>query len=257
VFHNRSIRAVDPKASMKFDRIYVGAAANAEERMLVAQLLKIGGLCVGPYDNASGGQQMLKLERYGTEGEVRLRETVLMGVNFSSLLRGRELTDVAHDTPANPLETLTLGSKSVPQPSTVAGSRPRVGQSVRVVDGAYRKGQTGTLIEDDGSPNMPFKVRFSDSGILWLHVLDVEAVGPAGGGAVIALEGGSLAGGSASPPLPTMAPPDDVALLWKERELQAIRASIARTQAELDSKARELQGLKEAAADKAKAEKAA
>eukprot|EP00900_Chrysochromulina_parva_P003218 jgi/Chrpa1/12898/Chrysochromulina_OHIO_Genome00021154-RA len=195
VFHNRSIRAVDPKASMKFDRIYVGAAANAEERTLVAQLLKIGGLCVGPYDNASGGQQMLKLERYGTEGEVRLRETVLMGVNFSSLLRGRELTDVAHDTPANPLEPLALGSKSIPQPSTVAGSRPRVGQSVRVVDGAYRKGQTGTLIEDDGSPNMPFKVRFSDSGILWLHLLDVEAVGPAGGGAVIALEGGSLAGG--------------------------------------------------------------
>ena len=194
VFHNRSIRAVDPKASMKFDRIYVGAAANAEERTLVAQLLKIGGLCVGPYDNASGGQQMLKLERYGTEGEVRLRETVLMGVNFSSLLRGRELTDVAHDTPANPLEPLALGSKSVPQPSTVAGSRPRVGQSVRVVDG-HRKGQTGTLIEDDGSPNMPFKVRFSDSGILWLNLLDVEAVGPAGGGAVIALEGGSLAGG--------------------------------------------------------------
>ena len=194
VFHNRSIRAVDPKASMKFDRIYVGAAANAEERTLVAQLLKIGGLCVGPYENASGGQQMLKLERYGTEGEVRLRETVLMGVNFSSLLRGRELTDVAHDTPANPLEPLSLGSKSVPQPSAGADSRPRVGQSVRVVDG-HRKGQTGTLIEDDGSPNMPFKVRFSDSGILWLNLLDVEPVGPSGGGAVAALEGGSLAGG--------------------------------------------------------------
>jgi hypothetical protein len=100
-------------------------------------------------------------------------------------------------------ELQKVGSKSVPQPSTVAGSRPRVGQSVRVVDGAYRKGQTGTLIEDDGSPNMPFKVRFSDSLILWLNLLDVEPVGPSGGGALTALEGGSLAGGAAASRRPT------------------------------------------------------
>ena len=41
-----------------------------------------------------------------------------------------------------------------------APPRPRVGQRVLVIGGAHRMGESGTLIEDDGS-SMPFKVKFS------------------------------------------------------------------------------------------------
>ena len=57
-----------------------------------------------------------------------------------------------------------------------AGSRPRVGQSVRIVGGEHRMGEMGTLIEDDGSPNMPFKVKFPDSDIAdqyWFYAENV------------------------------------------------------------------------------------
>ena len=125
VFHNRSFRAVDPKASMKFDRIWLGAASNAEERTLAAQLLKIGGLCVGPFECESGEQHLSKLERCGAHelltpadreselpirlcwaGDVRVRQTRYLRVSFSPLLR--ELRDVAHDVLAEPHEPLVL-----------------------------------------------------------------------------------------------------------------------------------------------------
>ena len=125
VFHNRSFRAVDPKASMKFDRIWVGAAANAEERTLAAQLLKIGGQCVGPFESESGEQHLAKLERCGAHelltpadreselpirlcwaGDVRVRQTRYLRVSFSPLLR--ESRDVAHDVLAEPHEPLVL-----------------------------------------------------------------------------------------------------------------------------------------------------
>jgi protein-L-isoaspartate O-methyltransferase len=128
VFHNRSFRAVDPKASMKFDRIWLGAASNAEERTLAAQLLKIGGLCVGPFECESGEQHLSKLERCGAHelltpadreselpirlcwaGDVRVRQTRYLRVSFSPLLRElRELRDVAHDVLAEPHEPLVL-----------------------------------------------------------------------------------------------------------------------------------------------------
>jgi hypothetical protein len=57
-----------------------------------------------------------------------------------------------------------------------AGSRPRVGQSVRIVGGEHRMGEMGTLIEDDGSPNMPFRVKFPDSDIAdqyWFYAENV------------------------------------------------------------------------------------
>jgi len=73
-------------------------------------------------------------------------------------------------------------SKFFPQPSAVAtGSRLQVGQSVLVVGGAYRTGETGTLIEDDGDDDMPYKVEFSDSNTFWLHLVDVVPAAPAGG----------------------------------------------------------------------------
>ena len=125
VFHNRSFRAVDPKASMKFDRIWVGAAANAEERTLAAQLLKIGGQCVGPFESESGEQHLAKLERCGAHelltpadreselpirlcwaGDVHVRQTRYLRVSFSPLLR--ESRDVAHDVLAEPHEPLVL-----------------------------------------------------------------------------------------------------------------------------------------------------
>jgi protein-L-isoaspartate O-methyltransferase len=128
VFHNRSFRAVDPKASMKFDRIWLGAASNAEERTLAAQLLKIGGLCVGPFECESGEQHLSKLERCGAHelltpadreselpirlcwaGDVRVRQTRYLRVSLSPLLRElRELRDVAHDVLAEPHEPLVL-----------------------------------------------------------------------------------------------------------------------------------------------------
>jgi len=88
-------------------------------------------------------------------------------------------------------------SRFFPQPSAVAlpvavatGSRLQVGQSVRVVGGAYRTGETGTLIEDDGDDDMPYKVEFSDSNTFWLHLVDVVPAGPAGGvSAVVGIMG--------------------------------------------------------------------
>ena len=59
-----------------------------------------------------------------------------------------------------------------------AGPRPRVGQSVRIVGGEHRLGETGTLIEDDGSPNMPFKVKFPDSDQYWFYAENVALAGP-------------------------------------------------------------------------------
>jgi hypothetical protein len=61
-------------------------------------------------------------------------------------------------------------------PAPHAASRPRVGQSVRIVGGSFRKGETGTLIEDDGS-SMPFKVKFPDSITMWFLAADVALAG--------------------------------------------------------------------------------
>jgi hypothetical protein len=56
------------------------------------------------------------------------------------------------------------------------GSMPRVGESVRIVGGEHRKGETGTLIEDDGS-GTPFKVKFSDSETKWFVAANVALAG--------------------------------------------------------------------------------
>jgi hypothetical protein len=53
-----------------------------------------------------------------------------------------------------------------------AASRPRVGQLVRVVGGGTRMGETGTLIEDDGS-SVPFKVKFPDTDTRWVYAKNV------------------------------------------------------------------------------------
>ena len=58
-----------------------------------------------------------------------------------------------------------------------AGSRPHVGQSVRIVGGEHRMGETGTLIEDDGS-GVPFEVKFSDSDTSWFVAENVALAGP-------------------------------------------------------------------------------
>ena len=57
-----------------------------------------------------------------------------------------------------------------------AGSRPLVGQSVRIVGGVHRLGETGTLIEDDGS-GVPFMVEFSDSETRWFVAERVALAG--------------------------------------------------------------------------------
>jgi hypothetical protein len=57
-----------------------------------------------------------------------------------------------------------------------AGSRPLVGQSVRIVGGVHRLGETGTLIEDDGS-GVPFMVEFSDSETRWFVAEKVALAG--------------------------------------------------------------------------------
>jgi NADH:ubiquinone oxidoreductase subunit D len=78
----------------------------------------------------------------------------------------------------------------------LAGSRPRVGESVRIVGGQQRKGETGTLIEDDGS-GTPFKVKFSDSETKWFVAANVALACP---GLKLKLEGGSLPGYAAGYP---------------------------------------------------------
>ena len=78
----------------------------------------------------------------------------------------------------------------------LAGSRLRVGESVRIVGGEHRMGETGTLIEDDGS-GTPFKVKFSDSETKWFVAANVALACP---GLKLKLEGGSLPGYAAGYP---------------------------------------------------------
>ena len=71
---------------MQFDRIYVGAGAGADARFLF-ELLKPGGIVVGPFDDASGGpfraQKLLKVSWDGHS----FAEERLMDVSFKELQR--------------------------------------------------------------------------------------------------------------------------------------------------------------------------
>ena len=53
--HCSSVFDVDVDATMRFDRIYVGAGARAEDARRIARLLKPGGVLVGPFED--GGEE--------------------------------------------------------------------------------------------------------------------------------------------------------------------------------------------------------
>jgi hypothetical protein len=68
---------------------------------------------------------------------------------------------------------------------------------VRIVGGEHRMGETGTLIEDNGT-GTPFKVKFSDSNTKWFAAEKVALAGPANKPpSGLKLEGGSLSGEAA------------------------------------------------------------
>jgi len=63
--HHGSLQ-IDCVQSMRFDRIWVGAGATADERALCVTLLREGGIAVGPFENARGAQALEKLVRIET-----------------------------------------------------------------------------------------------------------------------------------------------------------------------------------------------
>jgi len=80
--HHCSCLALDPDKSMRFDRIYVGAGASSNGKLLFS-LLQVGGVMVGPFAGPEG-QRLLKLRRL-SETEFKVRE--LLAVQFTPLLQ--------------------------------------------------------------------------------------------------------------------------------------------------------------------------
>jgi len=86
-------------------------------------------------------------------------------------LRRENALETARLRQENALETARLRRELASE-----REKPRVGQSVRIVGGEHRKGETGTIIEDDGS-GTPFKVKFSDSNTTWFLAANVALAG--------------------------------------------------------------------------------
>ena len=84
----------------------------------------------------------------------------ILSINLGEYEIRREMPGKADTTAYCSAGLLVPLDKTASKPA--AGSRPRVGQIVRVVGGEHRMGETGTLITDDGS-SMPFQVKFPNS----------------------------------------------------------------------------------------------
>ena len=58
-FHCGSIHDIDASASIRFDRIYVGAGVRLGDKAQILGLLKVGGIAVGPFEDEDDGEQRL------------------------------------------------------------------------------------------------------------------------------------------------------------------------------------------------------
>ena len=92
VVHGASCFAVDAARSMRFDRIYVGAGARARDVPFFAELLKPGGVLVGPFEapppedaRSRRPQSLLKIVKT-TCGRLDVEE--VLPVQFTPLHRG-------------------------------------------------------------------------------------------------------------------------------------------------------------------------
>ena len=61
--HCGSCFALDPEASMRFERIYVGAGASQRSAEVLFRMLHVGGIIVGPFSGPDGSQRLLKAQR--------------------------------------------------------------------------------------------------------------------------------------------------------------------------------------------------
>jgi hypothetical protein len=50
-FHHATIHSLDVESSIRFDRIWVGAGASVADVDLILQLLRVGGIAVGPFED--------------------------------------------------------------------------------------------------------------------------------------------------------------------------------------------------------------
>ena len=132
-FHTRSVHAIDVDASMRFDRIWVGAGASLAERTHILRLLRVGGIAVGPFEDAVGEQRLLKATKVDARTIDAMRQArlarptdsaelfstctttscilePLMRVSFSPLLRERHLSEpnASDDVTADALEPIAL-----------------------------------------------------------------------------------------------------------------------------------------------------
>ena len=99
----------------------------------------------------------------------------ILSINLGEYEIRREMPGKADTTAYCSAGLLVPLDKTASKPA--AGSRPRVGQIVRVVGGEHRMGETGTLITDDGS-SMPFQVKFPNSDTSWFVAENVALASP-------------------------------------------------------------------------------
>lgn len=91
-FHCGNAHDIDGERSIKFDRMYVGAGAELQDRGPILSLLKVGGIAVGPFENDEGEQQLLKATRLPDDVKVsasgeRLPSSLCMRFKFETLMR--------------------------------------------------------------------------------------------------------------------------------------------------------------------------
>jgi len=106
---------IDEEGSIKFDRIYVGAGAELQDRGPILSLLKVGGIAVGPFENDEGEQRLLKATRMaddagaGRSAETFAREpTLAMRFKFETLMRVSFAPLQPAEAPAKAGECLVL-----------------------------------------------------------------------------------------------------------------------------------------------------
>jgi len=174
----------------------IGASARQEQRDRIRKALEVEWRAAGlpvfeeSHIDFSGHDRRLRDgERQGTpsrRGESTpwaglIALMVWVGVILSICLPG-VISDLPPSSPRSyqwtPPHSRGGGASTSDSKDLVAlqRGRPRVGQSVRIVGDAYafRKGETGTLIQDTGSTVMPFKVEFPDSITWWYSATQVE-----------------------------------------------------------------------------------
>lgn len=78
---NGNLYQLDVQKSMRYDRIYLGACANSKSKYIY-ELLEVGGVLVGPFQKASGEQNLRRVTR---RSESRFDTEILDFVRFAPL----------------------------------------------------------------------------------------------------------------------------------------------------------------------------